>query len=265
MIEQCADLDLRARQAAEDAIQRCARNLLTVDFVAARVIEEWNAQAREGEQPSQTFLNRLALRYCSRSLYHSCCSTDPVERDTAFDNLYHYMKFVLECSPYARSLAEKGGAIDDVLQQKLAELCRLFSKQPPGGPDDPAAFLQWAKITILHSAWAFLEQEKKHSSLSLEAQSEEYVEQNAICERHELVDAISDKELQEALKHAILSLKNQRYRHVLIALFLAGMEESELAASMDVQVKDIYLWRHRALRALRGNREVVEALQDRLR
>lgn len=275
MIEQCADLDQCARQAAKLAVQRCARTLLTVDLVAAHVIEEWKTQAQEGEQgkkaeqaeqPSQELLNRMALRYCSRSLYFSCCSSDPNERNAAFDSLYSYLKETLESSKFARSLTEYANALDDVLQQTLTELYNSFSKQPPGGPDDPAAFLKWTQVVVLHNASAFLRRAQKENSISLEAQSEEFVEQNAIGERQNSIEEhILHEELQETLKHVILSLKNPRYREVLLSLFLAGMEEGELAASLGVQVKDIYLWRHRALQALRSNREVIEALSERLR
>lgn len=272
MIEQCADLDQCARQAAELAIQRCARTLLTVDLVAAHIIEEWKTQAQGGEpgeqaeQPSQELLNRMALRYCSRNLYFSCCSSDPVERNAAFDSFYHYLKQTLESSKFARPLADYANALDDVLQQTLTELYCSFSKQPPGGPGDPAAFLKWAQVIVLHNASAFLRQAQKENSISLEAQSEEFVEQNAISERQDSIEEhILHEELQQTLKHVILSLKNLRYRDVLLSLFLVGMEEGELAASLGVRVKDIYLWRHRALQALRSNREVVEALSDRLR
>ncbi len=86
------------------------------------------------------------------------------------------------------------------------------------------------------------------------------MEQNALEEHPDCVEEFFTKELQRILKHAILSLRNPRYRQVLIGIFLAGMEEHELASSMGVPVQDIYLWRHRALKALRSNQEVVEAL-----
>ena len=67
------------------------------------------------------------------------------------------------------------------------------------------------------------------------------------------------------LSNAILSLSNKRYRQVLSGIYLAGMDERELATLLDAQVQDVYLWRCRALKALRSNRKVVEDLQIWLR
>lgn len=263
MIDQCEDLEQFARKAAELAIQRCARGLLTIDTVAEHIIEEWNAQATGTEEPSQSLLNRLALRYCSSKLYFFCL--DPATCNRAFENLFSYLKQVLEGSKYAQSLMCYANALDDILQQTLMDLHHLFSKQPPGGPDDPAAFLKWAQTILLHNAIGFLERMKREAAISLDEMSEEYVEQNAVCERQDILEQIIVKELQLTLKNAILSLKNPRYRLVLIALFLAGMEEDELAVYMGIEVKDIYLWRHRALKTLRSNREVIDTLRRWLR
>src|SRR5713101_6519678 len=56
-------------------------------------------------------------------------------------------------------------------------------------------------------------------------------------------------------------LSNKRYRQVLFGTYLAGMDERELATLLGVQVQEVYLWRHRALKALRSNRKVAEALR----
>jgi len=258
MINRGVNLERNLREAADYAVQRCAQNLVSVEAVAAHVMAEWFTQAKSSEEPSTELLRRLALRYCSRRLYLSCCSRDPQVRNCAFENLRRYLQQSLNRSNYAQSL--EGNAAEDVLQQTLADLHRLFMLRPPGGPDDPAAFLKWAQTILLHTAHSFIERAKREADISLEAQSEAYLEQNALEEHADCVEEFFTKELQRILKHAILSLRNPRYRQVLIGIFLAGMEEHELASSMGVPVQAIYLWRHRALKALRSNQEVVEAL-----
>lgn len=261
MIELWRDIERDAREAASYAVHRCAENLLSVEVVAAHVLEEWYAQVHGEEEPTQKLLRRIALRYCSRRLYLACCSLDAHTRNCAFDNLQRYLAQSLNRSNYARSLAEYAGAAEDIVQQTLADLHRLFTQRPPRGPDDPAAFLKWGQTILLHNAHSFIERAKREAAISLEAQTEAYLEQNTLDEPRDHVEEFFSEELKETLKSAILSLKNPRYRHVLIGIFLAGMEEHELASSMGVQVQDIYLWRHRGLKALRSNQDVVEARQ----
>jgi RNA polymerase sigma factor (sigma-70 family) len=261
MIERYGNLETYTREAAVYAIHRCAQNLVSVDDVTSYVINEWRSQAKDQEGPPHKLLKRLALRYCSSCLYLSCCSLDPQVRNFAFDNLRRFLQRALERSSYAKSLANYASAAEDVLQLTLADLHRLLRRHPPGGPDDPAAFLRWSQTILLHHACTFLERAKREATISLEAQTESYLELNARDELPEQIEAIFTRELQQILLNAIRSLRNPRYRHVLIAMFMAGMEEQELAASMGAQVQEIYLWRHRALKALRKNREVAEALQ----
>ena len=72
---------------------------------------------------------------------------------------------------------------------------------------------------------------------------------------------VPSQTLQQALKDAILSLRNPHYRQVLLYTFLGGMDERDLAACLHVQVQEVYMWRCRALKAIRNNPEVMRALQ----
>jgi DNA-directed RNA polymerase specialized sigma24 family protein len=259
MIERRRTLEQHAREAASFAIQLCAQNLLSVDTVAAQTIDEWLAQAEAQEEPSLELLRRMSVRFCSRHLYQSCCSCEVQRRNRAFENLRSYLQRSLNRSTkYAQLLAAHAIAAEDVLQLTLAELHRRFTQRPPAGPDDPSAFLKWAQTILFHNAYHFIEQVKREEAISLEAQTEAYVQRTAVDRRPDHTEEFCTKELQQILENAILSLKNPRYRHVLIG-FLVGKEEHELALSMGVRVQDIYLWRHRALKALRSNKEVVEA------
>ena len=261
MTEPCGDLEQCIRSAAELAIRRCAQGLLTVETLSARTREEWKALPYQEGQPSQTLLNRIALRHCSRTLYLACCSLHAETRDCAFENLYRYLTHSLQHSKFAPSLIQYEGAAEDVLLQTLAIVQSACASYPPAGPDDPAAFLKWTMTILFRQAYAFVTKTALEPIVSLDAQHEAYIEKLEAQQEYDPEAQFDLQELQHALKNAILSLSNERYRQVLIGTFLAGMDERELAALLGVQVQDVYLWRYRALKALRSNRKVVEALR----
>ncbi len=260
----CGDLESCIRSAAELAIRRCAQGLLTVETLSARTREEWEALPSlpfQEDYPPQKLLNRIALRHCSRRLYQACCSPDVETHNCAFENLYRYLTQKLQYSPYAPTLVRYEGAAADVLQQALAIVQNACAYHPPNGPDDPAAFLKWTMTILFRQAYAFASKIVQEPAVSLDAQYEAFTEKLEARQDYDPEAQFDSQELQEALKNAILSLSNKRYRQVLSGTYLAGMDERELATLLGVHVQDVYLWRYRALKALRSNRKVVEALR----
>jgi RNA polymerase sigma factor (sigma-70 family) len=207
----------------------------------------------------------MALRLCSRALFQACCSPDADTRNCAFDNLRRYLIRSLQRAPYAEQLAQLEDAAEDVLQATLAILQKDCAFHPPRGPDDTAAFLKWSLTIMDRQAYAHIKKAEQEQALSLEADYEIFGErlENAGGNNPEV--RFEMQELQQTLSNAILTLSNPRYRQVLIGTFLAGMEERELAALLCVQLQDVYLWRCRALKALRSNRKVVADLEIWLR
>ncbi|MGH2493994.1 MAG: RNA polymerase sigma factor [Ktedonobacteraceae bacterium] len=265
MTEPCGDLAHCIRNAAGLAIRRCAQGLLTVETLSARIREEWEALALQENQTTQQLLNRMALRYCSRTLYQACCSSYEETHNCAFENLRRYLAKSLQNSPYASSLMQHEDAAEDVLQMALAIVQKACASHPPTGPDDPAAFLKWSLTILNRQTYAFVTKAEQESVSSLDAQYEVYIEELEDRCNNDPEARFDLQELQQTLSNAILSLSNKRYRQVLFGTFLAGMDERELATLLGVQVQEVYLWRHRALKALRSNRKVVEALRPWLR
>ncbi len=264
MTERCGDLEQCIRSAAALAIGRCAQGLLTVDVVSEQVREEWEAQSHREQaenQPAQQLLNRMALRYCSGTLYQACCSPLEETRNCAFANLRHYLAQKLQHSPYASPLIQYEGAAEDVLQMALEIVQRACMQNPPDGPDDPAAFLKWTITILYRQAYALVTKALQEPATSLDAWYEVYTDQLENPRNYDPEAHFDSQELQRALENAILSLSNKRYRQVLFGTYLAGMDERELATLLGVQVQEVYLWRHRALKALRSNRKVAEALR----
>lgn len=265
----CGDIEPYIRGAAEMAIRRCAQGLVSVAALSAQIREEWEREGlssrQEQEQSCQKLLHRMALRICSRMLFQACCSQDADMRNCAFDNLRRYLTRSLQHSPFAEKLARLEDAAEDVLQATLTILQNDCAARPARGPDDPAAFLKWALVILDRQAYAHIKKAELEPAISLDAEYETL--------REELKDAGDDdpeayvelQELQQTLSNAILSLSNTRYRQVLFGTFLAGMDERELATLLGAQIQDVYLWRYRALKALRSDRKVTEALRPWLR
>jgi RNA polymerase sigma factor (sigma-70 family) len=267
MIGTCDDLEQSIRSAVDRAIRRCAQGLVSIETLSAQVWEEWQGlpERPEEEQSRQKLLNRIALRYCSQALFRACCSLDADTRNCAFDNLRRYLTYSLHHSPYAERLAQLEDAAEDVLQATLAILQKDCASHPARGPDDPAAFLKWTLVILGRQAYALIKKAEQEPAVSLEAEYEFCGEGLKNRGGDDPEACFEMRELQQMLSNAILSLSNKRYRQVLSGTYLAGMDERELATLLGAQVQDVYLWRYRALKALRSNREVVEALRPWLR
>lgn len=261
MIERSSNLEYQIYDVAEQAISRYAKGLLTVDTLAAQILRELEVECDGEEKPSRALLTRIAQRLCSRELYTSWRSSESERRNCAFANLRHYLACSLQHTPYAKILEQYANASEDVVHQTLADLHNSLSRNPCFGPDDPAAFLKWTQTILIRHAYAFLQRSKREPSVSLEAQLESLHDSVPDKKNDDPQDYVLHQELQQALKSAILSLSNLRYQEVLIYTYLVGMDESELAERWGVQVQTIYMWRYRALKALRSKPEVVEALQ----
>ena len=257
----CGDLEHCVRSAAEVAIRRCAQGLLTVEMLSTLTRKEWETLPYAEEQSCQRLLNRIALRHCSRTLYSACCSPDAETRNCAFENLYCYLAHALQRSKFAPALIQCEGAASDVLQQALGIVQSACASHPPTGPDDPAAFLKWTMTILFRKAYAFVINTVQEPAVSLDALYEAYAEKLEAQQENDPEAHFDAQELRQMLQRAILSLSNERYRQVLYGTYLAGMDERELATLLGAQLQDIYLWRYRALKALRGKREVVEALR----
>lgn len=99
----------------------------------------------------------------------------------------------------------------------------------------------------------------------MDGQQEEFAEQFVDEHNEDPQDALMAQELRQTLKDAILSLRNRRYRVVLLSMYLEQMEESDMARFLEAKVQDVYLWRHRALKKLRNRpdiRQVLEAWRE---
>lgn len=265
MIERNCDMEQSIRKVADRAIQLYAQGILTVEVLAERVMQEWEVRHMEEDRSTHALLMRMAQRICSRELYAAWCSPEQERRNLAFDNLRRYLENSLRQTFYAKALELHANLVEDVLHHTLSNLYLALKHDPPAGPGDPAAFLKWTQTILIRDAYSFLKKAQSEACVSLDAQPACFVEQLVDGHNQDPQEQALRQELQQVLKNAILSLKNPRYRQVLVYTYLAGMDESELAGTLQVQVQDVYLWRHRALKALRSKPEVMQALRPWLR
>ncbi len=246
---------------AERAIQQYAQGLLTVKTLATQILNEVNEQWIDERVPSRKMLTRIAQRLCSRVLYDAWRSSDTERRNQAFGNLRRYLEWSLLHSSYARRLQTYTYAIEDVLHATLEILSTLATQKTAGGLDDPGAFLKWTQTILIRQAYAFFEHAKRNASLSLDEQTELFAEQFVDTRNGDPLEKVLVQEMQQALVDALLSLRNPRYRQVLLATYLIGLDEQEVAQRLSVEVQDVYLWRYRALRTLRQQPTVLQLLR----
>ena len=262
MIERSDDLWLQIKHVAAQSIQKYAQGILTVEVLTEQILQEWKPRRTADEQPSRGLLTRIAQRICSCALCAAWRSPQPDLRNRAFNNLRCYLARSLRYSRYAATLEEHENATEDVLHQTLEELHLALTRNPSAGPDDPATFLKWAQTAVIRHAHVFVQKCKSERCDSLDVLQESLVEQIVDERAADPQECVISQELQQALKDAILSLRNPRYRDVLLCTYLGDMDESDVASSLNVQVQEVYLWRHRALKALRKNPDVMRALQS---
>jgi RNA polymerase sigma factor (sigma-70 family) len=249
MDEDICEVRLALVELAERAIQSYARGLLTTDWLLERLTQAWRERAA-GKEVITCSLDVLARSLCAQVLYAACQSSDARVRDLAFENLRGYLAAVLarECGAELRA---------EVLQQTMIEIFQCICEKK-SGPENPAAFLKWARVILLRQLSHHKRQSWHVDLLSLEAQNEPVLAGLVDETGPDPLERLLQDELRAQLKRAIATLRNVRYQTVLLKTFFDGWNEQELAALWQVRVKDIYLWRFRALQALRKLPDVVD-------
>lgn len=248
---------------AEKAIQLYARGILMTVPLADQIFCEWQQMRRGEDQPSQTLLSRIAQRICSYALYLAWRSQDTELRNCAFDNLRRYLASSLQQSSYGKRLHDYAEGCEDVLQQTLMTLYLIAERNGDAGPDDPASFLKWAQTILIRQAHEALTRHLREVTVSLDEQLELFAERYvASDDSGDPSRYVLKQELQQVLGASLLAMSNCRYRSVLIYTYLVDMDERELATRLGVRLQDIYLWRHRALKALRSKPDVMLVLRS---
>lgn len=246
---------------AERAIHHYAQGLLTVETLTTQILNEVHQQNVDKNSLSQKILTRIAQRLCSRVLYDAWRSTDVGERNRAFENLRRSLEWSLLHSSYARRLHAYTYAIEDVLHSTLETLSTLATQKNVAGPDDSVAFLKWTQTILIRQAYAFLERAEREVCLSLDAHVELFAEQFVDTRNRNPLDEVLVQEVQKTLVDVLLSLRNPRYRQVLLATYVLDIDEREVAQRLGVEVQDVYVWRHRALKALRQQPTILQMLR----
>jgi len=270
MIEQSGDLMSHIKKAAEQIMQGYGQGLLTIDMLKAQMMHEWRerqdkllTQENVGEKVQTRYdvLMGVALQICSRALYAAWISREPELRNRAYENMRRYLERTLYGCCYAQKLLRHSDAIDEVLNQTLFELFHNLERNPSARPRDPTFFIRWTQVAAIHHAHAFVYGLRNNRYDSLEERKEDYGEQLIDERNHNPEEGVIAQQLQQVLAHAILSLRNPSYRQVLHSLYLAGMEEKELANVLGVPKQEIYMRKFRAVQALQKNAEIVQMLR----
>jgi RNA polymerase sigma factor (sigma-70 family) len=234
--------------------------IISVQGLAEQLACQWKEHGG-GEEQAVSLLRRMALGVCSRATCEAWRSGEAERRERAFEVMRSYLHRMLLRARYTSIFQHDPHTLDDILSQTLETLFVMLRDNAEAGPTNPTAFLDWIHTILKRNIYACLKRRQQDSFLSLEEQFEELAEQ-WVDQQHDPIAQVLHEELQQALKAAILSLRNPRYKQVLWYSFLAGMDESELASRLHVPAAKIALWKHRALKMLRGNKEIVQALRS---
>ncbi len=267
MIELPGDLETAWREAAEEAIQNYALDIVAVEELVERMQQEWRQREGQDAQPTYKVLKRIAQRYCSLALCMAWQSADPQTHEYAASNLRRYLYASLQRTWCADALRYREDLLEDILHESLEELQEGYSKGTNAVPRDPAAFLRWAQTILLRQAYAFVGKVQRDTHLSLDEQLETVVvdyERYASRPDYEYKpdEYVEQRELRQALNDAILSLQNHKYRNVVLYLYHIGLDEQELSELLGVSRQTIYLWKFRAFQELRKKPELIRFLRE---
>lgn len=235
--------------------------IISQQTLVERLSVEWATQPDGAGKLAPALLKRMALGLCSQVTCEAWRSGEPDRRERAFEVMRGYLHRKLLRTRYTDIFQRNPHALDDILSQTLETLYLMLKDDASAGPANPTAFLDWIHTILKRKVWAYVKKQQQDSSLSLDEQFEEFAEQ-WVDQRHDPIDHVLREELRMALKKAILSLRNPRYKQVLWYSFLAGMDEGELASRLHVPAGKVALWKHRALKSLRSNKEVMQTLHS---
>ncbi|HEY1350465.1 MAG TPA: hypothetical protein VGF67_12655 [Ktedonobacteraceae bacterium] len=232
---------------AQRTVQQYAPDLIDVDWLYEQLV--CAVSSTSGVGASDQSLELQARRLCSRGLCEACLSKEEHLRERGFEHLRNYLARVLRHAPGGDSYREEELRAE-ALQQTMVEIFKSLHKQA-GGPGEPTAFLKWARVILFRQLFRCQQWARDERSSSLEEQSEPAPGQLVDYVNTDPLDTVLRGEQVQELRAAVAAIRNPQYRAVLINLFFVGLEERELAALWKVRVRDISLWRCRALKSLR--------------
>lgn len=225
-----------------------------------QIMREWEVQRIGDDQPQGDVLWRIAQRICSRELCDAWRSSSSDACNCAFDNLRNYLEQSLLRTRYAESLLCSLNAVDDVVNQTLETMHIMLMRGSDAGPDDAAAFLKWSQTILIRKAREFVEKYERENWPSLEEHVELLAEQLVDTDKSDPLERLLHEELQQKLRDVLFSMRNSHYREVLLYTYLLELEDHEIAYRLDVSVQTVYMWRRRALLALRNDLKSMEVL-----
>lgn len=241
--------DLSAR-----VVRRYIQGVVTVEEFVERLKQAWQTNF-PGEVLEGSALELLARGLCGQILCEACHLAGGQLRDLAFARLGEYLERVLGAvrGPGRCATSEMR---EEVIQKTLVEILRSQAREG-GKPVQPMAFLSWVRVILHRQLICYWRQGPQMDLCSLEAQGEEFGAELPDEHEPDPLDEMLRMELREELLAAIASLRNPRYREVLVQTYFSGLEDLEMAVRFQVPVKDIYLWRFRALQLLRKQADVL--------
>lgn len=198
------------------------------------------------------------VKYDSKLLYSLCTSTDANELEEGYrilgQTLYSAVRKQLNPQQFNNNDA------NDVTQESLYVIWKKC--QTDNGPRSPESFLSWAATIAKNKAIDMVRslQRRKTSSISEHNDLEQYsiIDSNSPQPQDEALRKGVISSILEAISHAFLS---ENEKTILIQGYLLGKTDKELSSILDASDANIKVIRHRALKKLRNDDDLMTVLR----
>jgi RNA polymerase sigma factor (sigma-70 family) len=233
--------------------------------VKARLVywAEEAAEREENVQITRELIERAVKHEYSRILHHACCLRNTAAETRTLEELWHWIY------PYIRARINDAQDAEDVAQRALINIWRKC-----GQVRDPGAFLGYAYMVAIREVQAFYREAGRKPQVVILArdlegdspdEDNEYAAGLAAYEQALKADLtrglIQDETEQEILRWLEKCIpKSAAQRLVIMELVIRERSTIDVANMLNTKVANVYLLKHRALKALRKCVELLRML-----
>lgn len=242
-------------------------NLVDWDALADTVYHELI-----GSRASNDVIERATIRHYCRVLFTACAERGSLRQEEALRELRAYLRAIALFKVHDIELAEELAQEAHVKVWGNLERCR--------DPDRFLGFSQLILINLIRDYYRQAYQRSKKSSgadyVKTEITQTEWLEsnpKNEECDCQEILEEPGDRSIErlfeEKTKQAWLEIlkrciANAQYRSVIVELFFDDKAYDRISSDLGIPVGTVYVYRQRALQALRDCNAFKRFYQERL-
>lgn len=231
-----------------------------LDGVLGYIAPSWKDDA--SLETKKTVIRRGVLNQYSQVLCRACGQLGSSHAEIAYTELWNHLYDIA----HLELRGDDAGAAD-CAQAALICLFQRFQREPRGFMRDEGAFLAYARKTLLHECWRYVEERGKTLDL-YRADSEDDDEMDDVPARGAAVDGpLARHATREDVAAAVRAcLDGEQQQRVILGLFLEELTVWEMAKELGCSPENVYVLKSRALTRLRRCRglwqKLIDALSD---